>query len=310
MHKRERFFGAVQGGAVDRPPVTAWVHFLSDHLPGEETARLHERFLAAYDWDFLKVMNDYRYPVPAGVQTYEDPASLRAFKALPLEEPAFAEQLKCLKALRACVGAHTPLVETLFDPYQQLLRNVGFAEAPNLHKHKEHTLCALEAVSQTLVAYVKAAKALGIEAVFLSINGAIQEGFPRGSSREIYEMFQRPYDLELLRAAEGMVRILHVHGAGIDIGRVLDYPCEVISVSDRLPGNPSLADLRKRTAKCLMGGLDETRLQEMTLPALARQVDDALEQAGRERFILAPGCTIPSFSPRRSLEFLRGYTKK
>ena len=310
MDKKERFLAAVQGAGVDRPPVTAWVHFLSDHLPGEETARLHERFLGAYDWDIAKVMNDYRYPVPAGVQTYEDPASLRAFRPLPLEEPAFAEQLKCLKALRASVGARLPLVETLFDPYQQLLRNVGFAEAPNLHKHKADTLRAIEAVAQTIVAYIKAVKALGVEAIFLSINGAIQEGFPRGSSREVYEAFQRPYDLELLRAAEGMVRILHVHGTGLDVSRVLDYPCEVISLSDRLPGNPSLADMRKRTAKCLMGGLDETRLQELTLPALARQVDDALAQAGRERFILAPGCTIPSFSPRRSLSFLREYTAR
>src|SRR4051812_24235724 len=132
MNKRERFFAAVQGGAVDRPPVTAWVHFLSDHLPGEETAQLHERFLRTYDWDLAKVMNDYRYPVPAGVQTFEDPASLRAFKVLSLAEPAFTEQLKCLKALRASLGPDIALADTLFDPYQQMLRNVGFSESANL----------------------------------------------------------------------------------------------------------------------------------------------------------------------------------
>ena len=59
-----------------------------------------------------------------------------------------------------------------------------------------------------------------------------------------------------------------------------------------------------------MGGIDETKFQERNLPALAREVDDALAQAGRRKFILAPGCTIPSFSPKRSLTFLRDYTRK
>jgi len=90
---------------------------------------------------------------------------------------------------------------------------------------------------------------------------------------------------------------------------VLDYPCEVISVSDRLAGNPRLAQLRKMTDKCLMGGLDETRFQERTLPSLAAEIDDAVAQAGRQKFILAPGCTIPSFTPKRSLQFLREYTR-
>jgi uroporphyrinogen decarboxylase len=310
MTKRELFRAAVRGDAVARPPVTAWVHFLSDHLTGEETARLHLRFLEAYDWDLLKVMNDYRYPVPAGVQTYEDPASVRAFKPLGLEAPAFAEQLKCLQALRAALGPDVPLADTMFDPYQQMLRNVGFSEAPNLWKHRRETLAALEAVTETIVRYIRAVKAQGVEALFLSINGAIRDGFPRGSTREVYETFQRPFDRRLLEAAEGMVRILHIHGVGLEPQRVLDYPCEVVSLSDRLPGNPSLAELRRMTDKCLMGGLDETRIQERTLPALAREVDDAIAQAGVRKLILAPGCTIPSFSPRRTLCFLREYTRE
>lgn len=309
MNKRERFFAAVRGGKIDRPPVTAWVHFLSDHLSGEQTAALHRCFLEAYDWDVAKVMNDYRYPIPAGVQTLEDPASLRAFTPLSLDEPSFAEQLKCLAALRAALGPDIALIDTGFDPYQQVLRNVGFDQAEHLWTHQAEALRALEIVAENTCRYIKAVKAQGVEAYFLSINGAIREGFPRGSSRQVYETFQRPFELQLLNAAEGMVRILHVHGAGLDLGRVLDYPCEVISLSDRLPGNPSLAELRRITPKCLMGGIDETRFQERNLPALAREVDAALAQAGRRKFILAPGCTLASFSPKRSLAFLRDYTR-
>jgi uroporphyrinogen decarboxylase len=310
MNKRERFFAAVRGEEIDRPPATAWVHFLSDHLTGEQTAALHRCFLETYDWDVAKVMNDYRYPVPAGVQTLEDAAGLRAFKPLGLDEPSFDEQLKCLATLRAALGPDIALIDTGFDPYQQVLRNVGFDQAEHMWKHQAEALRALQIVAENTCRYIKAVKGQGVEAYFLSINGAIREGFPRGSNRQVYETFQRPFELQLLDAAEGMVRILHVHGAGLDLGRVLDYPCEVISISDRLPGNPSLAELRRITPKCLMGGIDETRFQERNLPALAREIDDALAQAGRRKFILAPGCTLPSFSPKRSLTFLRDYTRK
>lgn len=310
MNKRERFFAAVRGDEIDRPPVTAWVHFLSDHLTGEQTAALHRSFIETYDWDVVKVMNDYRYPIPAGVRTLEDRASLRAFKQLGLDEPCFEQQLKCLAALRAALGPDMALIDTGFDPYQQVLRNIGFDQAEHMWKHKADALRALQVVAENTCRYIQAVKAQGVEAYFLSINGAIRAGFPRGSKRQIYETFQRPFELQLLRAAEGMVRILHVHGCGLDLDRVLDYPCEVISISDRLPGNPSLAEMRKITPICLMGGLDETKFQERSLPALAHEIDDAFAQAGRRKFILAPGCTIPSFSPKRLLTFLRDYTRK
>lgn len=309
MNKHDRFHAAVSGGAVDRPPVTAWVHFFSDHLEGEATADLHRRFLAAYDWDLLKMMNDYRYPVPAGVLTLEDPAALRAFRVLGLDEPAFARQLACIRSLKASVGRQLPLLETVFDPYQQIMRNVGFDQAPRIVEHRREALEALAAITRTSCDYVRAARAAGADGLFFSINGAIREGYPRGVSEEVHRTFQKPFDLELLRAAEGVVRVLHVHGAGIDLARIADYPFDVLSVSDRLKDNPSLAELRRFTDKCLMGGIDETKVQERSLPLIREEIDDAIAQAGRERLILSPGCTVPSFTPMRSLAFVREYTR-
>ncbi len=309
MNKRDLFFAAVRGGKLDRPVVTAWVHFLSDHLLGEQTAALHRSFLETYDWDVVKVMNDYRPPIPAGLQTLENPASFQAFKPLGLEEPCFAEQLKCLKALRDALGPDIALIDTCFDPYQQILRGVGFDQAEYMWKHKAETLGALEIIAENTCRYIEAVKSQGVEAIFLSINSAIREGSPRGTSQEVYETFQKPFELQLLNAAEGIIRILHIHGTGLNVGRVLDYPCEVISLSDRLPNNPSLAELRRLTSKCLMGGINETKFQERSLLALALEIDDAFAQVGQSKFILAPGCTLPSFSPKRTLQFLRNYTR-
>jgi len=308
MSRRDRFMAAIEGRDVDRPPVTAWVHFLSDHLSGDETAELHLKFLRAYPWDVAKLMNDYRYPVPAGLELLDSADAMRRFKHLSLDERCFAEQLRAIERLRRELGPDWPILDTLFDPYQQVLRNVGFNQAAAIPAHRDAALEMIDAVTATLCRYVVAARTAGADGFFLSINGAIRAGFPRGADDDIYREFQRPFDLRLLTAAEGTVRVLHVHGVGLDLERVLDYPCEAFSVSDRLSGNPSLAQLRRSTDRCLMGGIDETRIQEKPLPELRAEIDDAFVQAGRQRFILAPGCTLPSFTPQRTLLELRRYT--
>ncbi len=307
MNRRERFLAAVEGREPDRPPVTAWVHFLSDHLSGEDTAELHLKFLREYDWDVAKLMNDYRYPVPAGLERLDGAEAMRRFRRLSLDEPAFARQLAAIRRLRRELGPDWPILDTLFDPYQQVLRNVGFAEGVHIPRHRQAALDMLGAVGDTLSAYVAAAREAGADGFFLSINSAIREGFPRGVDDAVFRDFQRPFDLRLLAAAAGSVRVLHVHGVGLDLDRVRDYPCEVVSLSDRLPGNPSLAQARERTGKCVMGGIDETRIQEKPLPELRAEIDDALAQVGRGGWIVAPGCTIPSFTPQRTLRCLRDH---
>lgn len=310
MNKRERFLAAVRGHEVDRPPVTAWVHFLSDHLDSARTADLHEQFLAAYDWDLLKVMNDYRYPVPEGVITLEDVRSLLSYKKFSLQEDCFVRQLECLRLLRTRLDPDLPMIETIFEPYQQILRNVGFSQAENLFRHDARVaLDAIQTVTETTCDYISQVRKLGIDGIFLSINGAIPPQRPRGVTAEQHRIYQKQFAIEVLKAAEGMVRVLHVHGDYLEIDRIWDYPCEVISVSDRLQGNPSLSALRQKTNKCLMGGINETKIQEQTLAEIKTEVDDTIAQAGRNRLIIAPGCTMPSFTPARNLRYLRDYTR-
>src|SRR5690625_5536009 len=101
-----------------------------------------------------------------------------------------------------------------------------------------------------------------------------------------------------------MVRVVHVHGNHLQMERVLDYPCEVFSVSDRLSDNPGLAELRTMTDKCLMGGLDESKITDRSLPALKAEIDDELAQEGRVSFFIETGCTITSLSFTRHIYFI------
>lgn len=297
MNKRERFLAAVNGGDVDRPPCTVWVHFATDALPGEEAARRHAAFVRTYDWDICKVMHDYRYPLPEDMETLESPKDMLRFEKMPVSSRNYTEQLKLIGALRADFGPDMPIIDTFFDPFQQVMRKAGFSKAPLVYGNKREALHMLTTITDTVCAYMRELKKTGCDGVLYSINGAIAPPGDRGIDDMTFKTFLRPFDLRVLEAMQGMVRILHVHGTHIDMRRILDYPCEVYSVSDRLTGNPSLAELRKVTDKCLMGGINEQKVHERSLPELREEMWDALKQAGKRKFMLTPGCTSAPQTP-------------
>ena len=69
MTKIERVRAALSGAEVDRPPFSVWYHFGLQHATAERTAQTHVEFFEAYNLDWLKVMNDYSYPMPRGIET-------------------------------------------------------------------------------------------------------------------------------------------------------------------------------------------------------------------------------------------------
>src|SRR5690625_5156853 len=184
MDKISRFLAAVNGGLVDRPPVTTWVHFQSDHLNSKEVAQLHLQFLKAYDWDILKVMNDYRYPVPHGVTSLDTAKAFTRYQPLAMTHPCFIKQLDCLKIIMEQVGQTAPVLETLFEPCQQIVRNVGFDQANKIFAFPKEAEKALEAVTETMCAYVEEVKKTGVQGIFLSVNGAIPAHIPRGMTAQ------------------------------------------------------------------------------------------------------------------------------
>jgi uroporphyrinogen decarboxylase len=304
--KMQRFLAAVRGEPVDYPPSVAWCNFVTDAVDGKENARRQLAFYEACDWDFCKVMNDYRLSPPAGMETLDTPADMLRFAKQPMSDRIFAEQLDCLRIMRARLGPDVPLVDTLFEPFFSLLFAVGFSKAVFIRSHPDEAARMLDALTATFVDYVAELKKIPVDGVLYATNACILAPSSRGISDAEFRAFHRPYDLRLLNALEGLVRIVHAHGNPLDLGRILDYPCEVLSWSDRLAGNPSIASVRKLTGKCLMGGVDETKLQERSLPEIRAEVADALAQAGGPRnFILSPGCNVASGVALRSLASMR-----
>jgi uroporphyrinogen decarboxylase len=291
LSKKERFQAAITGQDVDHLPVSVWLHLASEHLPGVEAARLHLAYYHAYDWDYLKVMHDYRFPLPGGLAEISNEGELKMLEPLDSRADNFKKQLELYDALMPELGDEPPLIETLFDPLQTLVRACGAGVRQVIFDSPMAGHQALEAVTQSLVSFIGELKNRGVDGLFYSINGAVQPA-AGGLADRVWQEFVDPYNRRILRAAEGMLRIAHIHGFDLAIERVLDYPVEAWSWS-HFNSAPSLAAMRKMTDACLFGGINEVEMAHQKESELARDIADAVDEAGKRKLVIGPGCTVP-----------------
>jgi uroporphyrinogen decarboxylase len=289
----ERVRAALQGRPVDRPPFSIWYHFGLQHAPAERVAQAHLEFFDAYHLDWLKVMNDYSYPMPDGVETLSDARDLARLRPLDVTRGPIGEQLRVVEILTPALRGRGLFVDTVFDAWNTLKRNVvKDAMGPLMREHPRELEAALGVVNDTLIRYARASLDRGAAGILLSAPATAES-----LTAEQYERFMRPFDLALLEAIRdrGELHILHAHGSRLYFDRLLDYPVHAISWADRASG-PTLAEGRRRTSRVLVGGIDHTNFPYVSAAAIRAQVASAVAEAGRDKLLLAPGCAVPTYS--------------
>jgi uroporphyrinogen decarboxylase len=293
VNKIERVRAALTGGPVDHPPLTLWYHFGLQHAPAERVIQAHLEFFEAYDLDLLKVMNDYSYPMPEDVETLDRAEDLSRLGPLDVTRGPIGEQLRVIRGLAQALRGRALVVETLFNAWNTLRRNVVKGAMGAFMRSAPHALeTALAVANDNLARYAQAALEAGAAGIFLSVPASSEF-----LTREQYERFMRPFDLALLEAVRdrGESHILHAHGAALYLDRLLDYPAHALSWADRDSG-PSLGEVRAMTSRCLMGGLSHGNFAYASATEIREQVESAAAAAGRERLILAPGCAVPTYT--------------
>jgi len=293
MTSIERVRAALSGASVDRPPFSIWYHFGLQHAPAERTAQAHLEFLAAYHLDWLKVMNDYSYPMPDGLETLTEASDLARLTPLDVTRSPLGQQLRVIEILASALGGRVLFVDTVFNAWNTLRRNiVKDAMDALMRDHPRELEAALAVVNDNLIRYARASLTLGAAGIFYSVPATAES-----VTREQYERFMRPFDLAFLEAIgeAGELHVLHAHGTRLYFDRLLDYPVHAISWGDR-DGGPSLAEARRRTAMALVGGIEQNHFPDVPASRIRDQIRDAVAEAGRTRLLLAPGCAVPSYS--------------
>ncbi len=309
MNKRERFYGAVEGSDIDRVPVAVWMHFAAPYLSGEESAKRHCQFIRYYNWDLAKAVSDYRFPLPEGMTGIRSVEDFARIKKPSMSHPTYAEQIRLLNGMRRDLGEDWPVIDTTFDPIQQVLRHGGFSAMQLIFDHPGKAKPMIEAAAETVIAYARELEKNGVDGVFYSTRAAVTPEGRQGYSQEAFEELLRPYDIAILEEMKGMVRMLHTCKSHLDLNRIESYPHEVLSWSDLDPTCPSMPEVRAMTAKCLMGGINQAGVIEQNVDEIRRDADNAIRVNKGKNFILSPGCTIGAHAPRHVLETIAGYTK-
>ena len=218
MTKRQRVIAALEGRTadLDRPPASVWYHFGTQFMEGRAAADVAVAFFRHYDFDYLKMMNDRPWPMPAGLASVERPGDLARFRTLSMDEPAFGEQLAGLRRAARRVGRDALVIETVFNPLGIARRTMKRQAATLMREAPERFLDWLACCTENLVRYLRAAARTGIGGIFLSVNGA-EDG---ALSDAEYARFVRPFDLGVIEAAAsvGPFLVAHVHGKNLAHG--------------------------------------------------------------------------------------------
>jgi uroporphyrinogen decarboxylase len=329
VNKRERVMAAIAGRAVDRVPLSFWLHnFAREHSAealADETLRLYRTF----DWDFLKPQSRYQcfaemwgleYRVSADRAEWPTITRLpvlrpEAFGELAPKDPdtgALAEQIDALRRIRANAGPDVPMVATVFSPLmvaQFMLPGGIDGLFALMREHPDALERGLEAIATTLEGYVRLLlrEGNGIDGIFYATNVATRDRL----SAADFHRFQARFDGRILAAAESATfNILHMCGSGILFDEFVHYPVHVFSWATSA-GNPSLSEVHRRTGRAVLGGLPaKPVIKSMSAQALVDRADAALAETGGRFHLLGPDCSINPDTPEDLLHAVGEHVRR
>lgn len=320
MSRRERLEATFEGVPVDRPAVALWRHWPGDDQDADELARAQVAFQQRYDFDFVKVTPSSSFSVDdwGVVTTYRgnnegsrsyleyvirEPEDWTKLPVLDPSQGALARQLRCLRLLNEAFGEETPFIQTVFNPLS-VARYLAGDEllAVHLRRYPDALREGLATITETALRFVREVMGTGAAGIFFAVQHARLDMY----SEAEYEAFGRPYDLQVLSAAEdAWFKLLHLHGDNVMFDLVADYPVQVINWHDRETW-PTLKEGKKLFKGAVCGGIRQwDTLMNGSENGVRAEAADALCQTEGRRFILGTGCVTPITAPTRNIHALR-----
>lgn len=319
MNKRQRLEATISGNPVDRIAIALWRHWPGDDQRAEDQAAAHIAFQRDYDWDFVKVTPSSSFCLTAwgaedrwegsreGTRRYLDrvinePEDWSRLRALEPSVGGLGSQLRCLGILQEAFGEDVPYIQTIFNPLAQA-KNLAGNEALMVHLRQNagHVHHALQAITDTTIAFIHEASQRGIAGIFY----AVQHASHLLMTEAEYQVFGRPYDLQILAAASDLwLNVLHIHGAHGMFNLLADYPVQVVNWHDR-ETQPDLEMGLKKIKGAASGGISRDVLHSDDPGEALDQVQDAMQQTGGRRWMVGTGCVMFVTTPVGNIRKVR-----
>jgi len=324
MNKWERVKAALNKAEVDRVPISLWKHYhLQDRAPGQ----LAEVSLALYrqfDIDLIKLTPSGLYPIQdwgATIQFGRDddflPLAVRPvitsadqWETLPrldVNKGALRRELEMIHHVAAGLDGSAPFMMTIFSPLNIAFKLCGDKVSGKrlvdyIRQSPKKLHAGLAVIRDVAIEYAAACLEAGAPGLFFATQMATTDLMTRQEFKE----FGVTYDLPVIESLRGKSRVtmLHVCKQNLMFDLVADYPVDVINWAAHTSGT-TLTDARRMTDKSLAGGLSLDTLLNGAEKDVLTEARNAIAEAGRMGFILAPDCVIRGPSPDANLAAAR-----
>lgn len=318
-NKRKRLEATINGETPDRVPVALWRHWPGDDQDANALAAAHLKWQQDYDWDVLKVGPASSYSVVdwgvkdhwvghiEGTREYlhrpiQKPEDWAGLKPLDPNKGMLAAQLEALRLVKAAVGDTVPVLATVFAPLSQA-KHLADNEPMLTHLRSQPELFRLgqETIVESTLRFIEAAKKIGVDGIFYAVQHA---RYPL-LSRDEFEMWGRPYDLQILHAVQDCwLNMVHLHSTDVMFDLVAEYPVQLLNWHDRETGI-TLAEGLSQIKGAASGGVDHWSLHQESPEQTIAEVKDAIEQTNGRRLLLGTGCVAMTTTPLRNIRALR-----
>ncbi|MCC7325545.1 MAG: uroporphyrinogen decarboxylase [Burkholderiales bacterium] len=303
----QRVEAALNGTAVDHPPIALWRHFPEDDQHVDSLVRHTLAWQERWQFDLVKFMPSGTYGIEDwgavtqftgqanGARAVVKPAVLRtddwsAVGDLDARSGVYGMQNQALRATAAALKGKVPLLQTVFSPLTTARKLSTDRLYADLRRTPDVVEQALRRITDVTIRFALDAIDAGAHGLFF----ATQQASYRLLSAAEFERFGRAYDLEVFAAIAGKAKfnMLHAHGDDIMFDLLASYPVEMLNWHDRLT-EPDLRQGTKKFPGLPVGGVDEYgALLRGDTTAIAGEVRDAIAQTGG-RLMIGPGCVVP-----------------
>jgi uroporphyrinogen decarboxylase len=291
--KREALLSLKGGPGPGYVPAAFFLHFDEGFRLGKPAVGKHLEYFRATGMDFVKIQYERTFPPRPEIRT---PADWKSMPRYGLD--FYAPQLEVVEGLVKAAGQDALVLVTLYSPFMCAGHTVGrTALVKHIEQDGEAARPGLEAVTDSLLGFVRECGRLGVDGFYASTQGG-----EAGTFRDpaLFAKYVMPHDLRLMKEIDGTFRfnILHVcdyEGPYADLAPFVEYPGHVVSCPSHFTtGEVSLRELARRFGRPVMGGMDRKGVIATGTDEEIRRAATEVLKTAPDRFILGADCTVPS----------------
>ena len=294
MNKRDAVLALKQEGPVgDYVPAAFFLHFDPTCQRGQAAIDKHLEYFRFTEMDLVKIQYERNFPLIPALTEPGHWADVPSY-----DEDFYRDPLDVVEGIVKAAKQEAVVVVTLYSPFMLACQTAGADRViDHLSVDPDAVATGLKRITESFLRFVTGCMTRGVDGFYVSTQGG-ESG--RLASRELFDGYVRPFDLEVWNEIDGATafNILHVcdyEGPYDDLRPYADYPGDVVSTAvDLKTGAVTGSEISSLFGRPFMGGLDRHGIIVTGGEAEIRDEAERVLRAAPERFILGADCTLPS----------------